>query len=137
MARPRSKYAIIDRVAILAGALLGVAAGGMFALPLLWWAHNLERGPEPKTIPLSDFHTPEQLADEVSKSAGTRIETGPGWWSVEVTQPVTGPFGETVPCRRYVRTIADGKTQVVPGDWRYSADGARTCRYPASAEAPS
>lgn len=113
--------------------LVGVMLAGLFGS----WSDQLERELAPKPIPLSDFHTPEQLADQLSRSAGTRIATGPGWWSVEITQPVMGPFGEAVSCRRYVRTVADGRTETITGDWRYTADGVRTCRYPAAAGAPS
>ncbi|SIM06466.1 Uncharacterised protein [Mycobacteroides abscessus subsp. abscessus] len=87
-------------------------------------------GEPPKLIEWSEFKSAEQLNDFMSRRSGTRVLQGTDWWSVEVTRPVGG-FGEDlVPCARVLRTLVDGKTTVIPGDWRYNSDGFRVCRYP-------
>ncbi|WP_053122576.1 hypothetical protein [Mycolicibacterium conceptionense] len=98
---------------------------------LLWlgWILMEPMSPRPAML-LSDFHTAEHLNDELSKRSGTTVTSGDGWWAVEVTQPVISPFGEEVSCRKFVRTLATGGTEVITGDWRFNGDGVRTCRYP-------
>lgn len=91
--------------------------------------HFVEGDP-PQPIEWSEFESAEQLNDFMSRRSGTRVLQGTDWWSVEVTRPVGG-FGEDlVPCSRVLRTMVDGKTTVIPGDWRYDSDGFRVCRYP-------
>lgn len=95
----------------------------------LVWISMEPMKPRPGML-ISDFHTAEHLNDELSKRSGTTVTSGDGWWAVEVTQPVIGPFGEEVSCRKFVRTLATGGTEVITGDWRFNGDGVRTCRYP-------
>lgn len=102
---------------------------GVFYVLVPGWRHFVEGAP-PKLIEWSEFESAEQLNDFMSRRSGTRVLQGTDWWSVEVTRPVGG-FGEDlVPCSRVLRTLVDGKTTVIPGDWRYDSDGFRVCRYP-------
>ncbi|CPW53107.1 hypothetical protein [Mycobacteroides abscessus] len=91
--------------------------------------HFIEGDP-PQPIEWSEFKSAEQLNDFMSRESGTRVLQGPGWWSVEVTRPVSGFGADSVPCTRVLRTLADGRTAVTRGDWRYNSDGFRVCRYP-------
>lgn len=87
-------------------------------------------GEPPKRIEWSEFKSAEQLNDFMSRRSGTRVRQGTDWWSVEVTRPVRGFGDDSVPCTRVLRTVADGKTILIDGDWRYNSDGFRVCRYP-------
>lgn len=112
---------------------LEIAAWVLFAV-LAWFLlgslqHFIEGDP-PQPIEWSEFKSAEQLNDFMSRESGTRVRQGTDWWSVEVTRPVRGFGDDSVPCTRVLRTVADGKTILIAGDWRYNSDGFRVCRYP-------
>lgn len=106
-----------------------LACIGMYYVLVPGWRHFIEREP-PKLIAWSEFKSADQLNDFMSRQSGTSVLQGPGWWSVEVTRSVAGFGDDSVACTRVLRTLVDGKTTVIPGDWRYNSAGFRVCRYP-------
>ncbi len=114
----------------IAGWVLVAAAACFFVYVIAPRLGQFIEGEPPKLIEWSEFRSAEQLDDFMSRLSGTRVLQGPGWWSVEVTRPVPGFGDDSVVCTRVLRTLADFKTTLVSGDWRYNSDGFRVCRYP-------
>lgn len=106
------------------------AAALFFVFAIAPGLRHFIEGDPPQPIEWSEFKSAEQLNDFMSRESGTRVRQGTDWWSVEVTRPVRGFGDDSVPCTRVLRTVADGKTILIDGDWRYNSDGFRVCRYP-------